>query len=244
MPGTWSSHRVADKQVDVYDPPAPPRFAVIFLHGIGLETLQGRPAFTNLLDQLNLACACPHGRASWWVDRVCSEFDPRLTPEKFLLEGVLPFCDRRWRLRDRAVGLLGISMGGQAALRLAFKHATLFPVAAGISSAIDYYELHGQGSVLDEMYDSKEQCRQDTATMHVPPFDPPPHIFFAIDPDDEDWFRGNDRLHEKLNALGIPHTIDFTTQAGGHSWQYFDRMAKPALRFIHAGLEQESRRLL
>jgi hypothetical protein len=38
--------------------------------------------------------------------------------------------------------------------------------------------------------------------------------------------------------------VDLTTRAGGHTWPYFDRMAAPALRFVHAGLEHESRRLL
>ena len=135
-------------------------------------------------------------------------------------------------------------MGGQGALRLAFKHPAEFPVAAAISPALDYHELYGQGTPLDALYDSKEQCRQDTALMHVPPFRPPPHLFFCIDPADALWYRGNDRLHEKLNALGVPHTLDLTTRAGGHSWQYFDRMADRAVRFVHAGLEQESRRLL
>jgi S-formylglutathione hydrolase len=94
------------------------------------------------------------------------------------------------------------------------------------------------------MYDSKEQCRQDTALMHIHPSHHPPHIFFAIDPRDDRWFRGNDRLHEKLSALGVPHEIDFTTQAGGHSWDYFNHMADRVVRFVHAGLVQESRRLL
>ena len=94
------------------------------------------------------------------------------------------------------------------------------------------------------MYDSKEQCRQDTATMHVHPHHHPPHIYFAIDPEDEQWFRGNDRLHEKLMALGVEHVADLTTSAGGHSWDYFNRMAEPALRFLYEGLEKESRRLL
>jgi S-formylglutathione hydrolase len=94
------------------------------------------------------------------------------------------------------------------------------------------------------MYNSKEQCRQDTALMHVPPFNPPPHIFFCIDPDDRQWYRGNDRLHEKLSALGVPHEIDLTTRAGGHSWDYFNHMAERTIRFVHAGLEHESRRLL
>jgi S-formylglutathione hydrolase len=140
--------------------------------------------------------------------------------------------------------LAGISMGGQGALRWAFKYPELFPVVAGISSAIDYHELYGQGTSIDEMYDSMEQCRQDSAILHVHPSKYPAHIFFCIDPDDTDWYRGNDRLHEKLSALGILHEIDLTTRAGGHSWDYFNHMAERILNFVRAGLEQESRRLL
>jgi pimeloyl-ACP methyl ester carboxylesterase len=246
MNGTWTSLDIADKPADVYDLAAGqrPRFGVFFLHGLGLETLRDNLAFTRLFDELRLACVCPHGQRCWWADRVCSEFDSTLTAERHLLDQVLPFFEQRWGLRPRAVGLLGISMGGQGALRLAFKRPDLFPAVAAISSAIDYHELYGQGLALDDMYDSKEQCRQDTALMHIHPAHYPPHLFFAIDPDDTFWYRGNDRLHEKLNALGIPHQADLSTRAGGHSWEYFNATAERAVRFLTAGLEQESRRLL
>jgi S-formylglutathione hydrolase FrmB len=55
---------------------------------------------------------------------------------------------------------------------------------------------------------------------------------------------GDDRLHEKLSALGIEHTCDLSTRAGGHTWDYFNAVAERVVRFLHAGLEQESRRLL
>jgi esterase/lipase superfamily enzyme len=246
MPGTWTSELIAGKAADVYQPPGParPRFGVLFLHPIGNETLRGHDAYTRLLDELGLACVCPMAPSTWWTDRVLPEFDPKLTAERHVLDNVLPFFAERWGLAPRSIGLLGISMGGQGALRLAFRHPRTFPVAAGIASAFDYHEYYGQGFSLDVMYDSKEQCRQDTALMHIHPSDFPPHLFFCIDPEDVDWYRGNDRMHEKLNALGVPHTIDLTTSAGGHSWGYFDRMAEPALRFVAQGLEKESRRLL
>jgi S-formylglutathione hydrolase len=161
-----------------------------------------------------------------------------------LLRDVLPYFQERWELKPPAIGIFGISMGGQGALRLAFKHPQVFPVVAGISSALDYYELCGQGSPLDEMYDSKEQCRQDTALLHLPPVHYPPHIFYCIDPDDRPWYRGNDRLHEKMNALGVPHEIDFTTRAGGHSWDYFHHVAPRVVEFLLDGLKKESMRLL
>jgi S-formylglutathione hydrolase len=245
MNENWTTIEISGKKADVYDPSrSRPRFGVLHLHGVGLETLKDRPAFTGVLEELRLACVCPHGQRSWWADRICPEFDPRVSPEKFLLDQVLPFFQNRWGLGPRAIGLQGISMGGQGALRLAFKRPDLFPVVAAISSAIDYHELYGQGTPLDDMYDSKEQCRQDTVLLHVHPSRFPSHIFFCIDPEDTAWYRGNDRLHEKLNALGVPHEIDFATRAGGHSWDYFNHMAERAERFIHAGLDHESRRLL
>jgi pimeloyl-ACP methyl ester carboxylesterase len=245
MSGSWHRVEIAGKAADVYDPPGPhrPRFGTLHLHGYGLETLRDNPAFTRLFDELDLACVCPHGQRSWWVDRVCAEFDPQLTPEKYILTRVLPFFEQRWGLVPRSIGLQGISMGGQGALRLAFKHPRTFPVVAAISAALDFQERYGQGTPLDDMYDSKEQCRQDTALLHIHPSHYPEHILFVIDPDDE-WLRGNDRLHEKLTALGIPHEVDFTTRAGGHSWDYFNHMADPVERFVYAGLESESRRLL
>ncbi|MBV9122867.1 MAG: esterase, partial [Planctomycetes bacterium] len=133
MKSTWTAVTLAGKQADVYDPPGPgqPRFGVLHLHGVGLGTLRDRPVFTRWLEELRLACVCPHGQRSWWGDRLCPEFDPQITPERYLLESVLPFFEERWGLKARSIGLQGISMGGQGALRLAFKHPNLFPVVAG-----------------------------------------------------------------------------------------------------------------
>ncbi len=246
MNGTWTCHTISGKSAEIYDLPASakPRFGVLFLHDAGSNTLVDKPAFTRLFDELKLVCVCPHGQLSWWADRVCTEFDPQVTPERYLLQSIVPFFGQRWSLAPRAIGLLGISMGGQGALRLAFKHPDLFPVVAAISPAIEYHELYGQGTLIDEMYDSKEQCRQDTVPMHIHPSRFPPHIYYCIDPADAAWSRGNDRLHEKLSALGVPHQLDMSTQAGGHSWDYFNHMAERVVRFIYQGLEQESRRLL
>ena len=241
----WAAVSIAGKSADVFEPDGgKPRFAVLFLHPVGQETLRQAPVFSQLLGANRLACVCPSGGYSWWADRICSDFDPRVTAEHYLLDAVLPFFAERWSLRPPAIGLLGISMGGQGALRLAFKHPGLFPTVAGISSALDYHELYGRGLSIDAMYDSKEQCRQDTAVLHIHPARFPPHVFFCIDPADRDWFRGNDRLHEKLTALGVPHEADLTTRAGGHSWDYFNHAAGRAIKFVVAGLEHESRRLL
>jgi S-formylglutathione hydrolase len=151
MQTTWTQTEIGGKPADVYDPPGgqKPRFGILYLHGHGLETLHDRPAFTHLFEELKLACVCPHGQRSWWGDRVCAEFDPRISAERYLLDQVIPFFQQRWGLAPRAIGLTGISMGGQGVLRLAFKYPHLFPVVGAISSAIDCYELYGQGYTID-----------------------------------------------------------------------------------------------
>jgi len=134
MTGTWSTLDIAGKPADVYDPPGGrPRFGILYLHPLGLESLPGNAAFTSVFDELRLACICPHGQRSWWADRLCPEFDPKITPERYLLDAVLPTFKTRWDLAPPGIGLVGISMGGQGALRLAFKHPQLFPAVAGIS---------------------------------------------------------------------------------------------------------------
>jgi S-formylglutathione hydrolase len=241
----WMREIIVGKTADVYQGAGYlPRFGMLYMHDEGGRMLQDQPLYTQLLQQLRLVCVCPHARESWWTDRICPGFDPHVSVERHLLESILPFFRERWGVTARAIGVAGIGMGGQGALRLAFRHPQLFPAAVGIAPALDFHERYGQGTPLDAMYDSKEQCRQDTALMHVRPDEYPPHLYFCCDPEDEAWYRGNDRLHEKLSALGIEHTADLSTQAGGHSEAYFEHMAEPALRFLVEGLEKESRRLL
>ncbi len=107
-------HTLAGKQIDLYDPPGKPRFGVLYLHGVGLETLVDNPIYTGWLEKLQLACVCPHGQRSGGrsrLHRVRSEARSRTVS----LADVMPFFAQRWGLAPRAVGLMGVSMGGQGA---------------------------------------------------------------------------------------------------------------------------------
>src|SRR6516165_8043567 len=120
----WRTLEIGGKPADVLEAPAPggPRLAIIFLHGIGLETLTDRPVFTRWLEELQLACICPHGMRSWWTNRICPEFDKKITPERYLLDYVVPFAQSQWGVLPGKIAIAGISMGGQGALRWAFKY--------------------------------------------------------------------------------------------------------------------------
>ena len=246
MNGSWQSVNLERHALDIYQPPGASRspFGMIYLHSAGGESLHGQAAFTRVFDALGLRCFCPQGDQSWWTDRLCPSYNADRSAEAYLLQVLLPYLEKDHGLVRPRLGLFGVSMGGQGALRLGFRHPQLFPAVAGISSALEYHQLLYQRMPLDQMYQSKEQCRQDTAPMHINPHAAPSTIFFACDPADAFWFRGNDRLHEKLGALGIAHECDLTTTRGGHCWEYFDHLAERAIRAVYDGLVQQSRRLM
>jgi len=247
MLGEWTFTPIGAHVADVYRPAGlatTPALGLIFLHGAGGESLRGQAAFTRLLDELQLPCVCPWGAQSWWSDRLLPSYHPTQSAMQYLLSDVLDWCRESWRLGPGRLGLFGISMGGQGALRLAFMHPETFPVVAGIASALEPNQIMDDSATLQEMYNSPEQCRQDAAAMHIQPHQPPSRIYFCCDPDDLLWHRGNDRLHEKLAALGIAHECDLMTRAGGHSWDYFSAMAEPTLQYLYQGLLEQSRRLL
>ena len=245
MSGSWSETEIAGKPADVYEPARPtaePR-VILFLHGHGQERLRGNPVFTREFERHGLRVVCPEGKRSWWLDEVCAEFDPEITPLAYLRESVVPFIEERFNAHPPAIGLLGVSMGGQGVLQLAYREARRFPVVAAISPAIDFYRCWGQGLPLDEMFPSAEEARQATAILKIHPLSWPKHQLLACDPRDEFWFESAERLSLKLYSSGIPFESDFQTSAGGHRWSYFNRMAEPVVAFLADRLEQESRRL-
>ena len=162
----------------------------------------------------------------WWLDHVEPAFDSNLTPSRYVVEQIVPW------LAARAVAVAGMGWGGQGAVRMALRHPATFPVAASLGGAFDYHEHFGRGTALDSIYTTREHARQDTAILQIDAHDWPPHIFFACSPESE-WYRGNDRLHEKLAAMGVPHTaeLDSPGNLGGLA------------AFVAGGLERESRRL-
>ena len=225
----WHTIEIAGKSADLWEPTEAPVGAVLFLHGHGQRTLKGNQVFTPLFEQYRLAAVCPHGQRSWWLDRICREFDEVVTPIEFLQNEVVPFMQNRW---DVPIGLTGVSMGGQGALQLAYRQAREFPVVAAISPAIDFHQLYGAGIPLDDMFADAEEVRQASVVLQIHPLNWPRHQFIVCDPTDSDWYEGADRLVMKLASSGISVERDLETSHGGHSWEYFNHIAPRVIGFL------------
>ncbi|WP_439621759.1 alpha/beta hydrolase-fold protein [Gemmata sp.] len=233
----WSRTPIAGKPADHFEPPGALPFAVLFLHDESGESPAASAAVTAQLQAHRLRCVAPLAGPTWWVDRVSPVFDAALTPERHLLDNVLPWVESTWGIGPRGVAVAGVGMGGHGALRLAFRHPKRVAAAASVCGTLDFHDHYGRGTPLDAMYPSREYARQDTAVLHVGGHDWPANVWFACPPTDP-RHRGNDRLHEKLAAVGVPHAADL--DAPGTP----DDLLAPMFRFLADALARESRRLL
>ena len=243
MSGRWERIEIDGKSADVFRPsnPEPSLGAMLNLHGHGEITLADNAAYSAELERHGLTCVCPHGRRSWWMNRICREFDPSVAPVDYLSNSVVPFIENQLGIQRPQIAVTGHSMGGHGAMYFAFQHPREFPVVAAISPAIDFQQLYGAGLPLDEMFSGIEEIRQETIVLNLHPLNWPRHMFFCCDPDDVDWFPGSDRLAMKLGSSGIMYECDLETRHGGHSWEYFDHMAHAVVGFVAERLDQVRR---
>lgn len=242
---TWREVLIGGKKADLYIPTKlrDPQFGILFLHGHARITLKDNPFYTAQLEKHGLIALCPDGARSWWGNRISREFDEQISPQAFLREQVLPWLASEFGLLPPAIGLFGISMGGQGALRLSYAHPNEFPVVVALSPIIDFHQLYGQGLPLDQIFPNAEAARQETVVLHLHPLNWPRHQLLMCDPGDHDWFEGFERLLGKLHSTGIPFESDVMTRAGGHSWEYFNHQAPRIIEFFVERLEKERLRL-
>jgi S-formylglutathione hydrolase FrmB len=246
--GTWSDVPLAGHTCRVFEPARPSEhgYVVIYLHASRGAPLADFPAFTDEFDRHGLRVIEPVTGRSWWTDRIWPEFDPHISAEAYVLERVVPYVAERWDARPPQLALLGFSMGGQGALRIAYKHPQLFPTVAAISPAVDFQKRIDEGvdPGLEMMYRDSEDARQDSALLHVHPLNWPRNQFFCCDPDDLRWHDSADRLRMKLASLGVPFECDLEATAGGHGMEYAGHMAERAVGFLADRLDQERRRVV
>ena len=242
----WTTDTIAGHPCEIYSSPRPGEhdYLVLYLHDADEVTLRDQPAAMQQLNERGLHAVCPLTGPTWWSDRVCPEFDPDVPTQHYILSSVLAWIERTFGCRPPRIALWGTGMGGQGALRLAYKFPDSFPVVAAVSPAIDFQLRWIEGDpVLTRMYVDAEAARQDTAILHIHPLNWPRHQFFCCDPADNRWWDGADRLRMKLASIGIPHECDLETSGGGDQAAYGAAMAPRVVSFLHQWLEHERLRV-
>lgn len=249
----WSVVTVAGRPCEMFAPPdAVPGRALVFLHDLKGQPLSQSAAIRSAVEAAGLPTLAPLTGRSWWLDRIMPTFDRAIAPERFVRDCVVAEIGARFGVQPPGIAVVGVGMGGQGALRLAYRHPGVFPIAAAIAPALDFHlgmrhaADRDDGELFDTLWETfgdVERARQDTAILHVHPLNWPRHQWFASSPDDLDWHDGASRLHGKLVALGIPHEAVLEGTPGEDRAAFERRMARAALDFVVAALDKESRRI-
>jgi enterochelin esterase-like enzyme len=187
-------------------------------------------------DRLILAAAIqpmiivmPEGEQSYYVNH--GQHGPRWGD--YMLQDVIRVVDSTFRTipqrEARAVG--GLSMGGHAALQLAFRNPDVFAIVGAHSPTLRWDRPEDKFAFADDAYYEKVSplhlARDRDGLDQL-------HIWIDVGEDDWNWF-WVEELHDQLDARGIDH--EFVFLGGGHDAEYWIEYRRQYLLFYDAAFQ-------
>ncbi len=230
-----------------YDTDKTRRFPVLyFLHGLGeneqiLVTSGGMTLIEDLWDRGELGefvIVTPAADSSFYINSLSG----RVRYEDFLIQEFLPFIEKRYRIRPgrEGRGIGGVSMGGYGALRLAFRHPSLFSAVSAHSAALvenlpaaltdDPMLLRALGNAFGSPPNAAFWDRNTPFAFARTANLSGLKIYFDCGADDELGFTAGTRaLDNLLTSHHVPHEAH--VYPGSHSWDYFAAHIAASLEF-------------
>jgi S-formylglutathione hydrolase FrmB len=234
-----------------YDGDARPYAVVYALHGLfespgfwegrglgdALARLRARGGFADFI------VVAVEGGNSFYVN------GPAGRHEDVVTRDAIAFVEKTFRVVPgrEGRGLLGVSMGGYAALRIAFTHPELYrAVATHSAMLLEKAPTAEQGArggqmaafhrVFGDPIDPALWAANDPLALAAK-LDPraAPSLYFDCGTADRYGLAaGNSALHQRLTERGIPHT--FSLNPGDHGYEYVLAVIEDSLRFLSKAL--------
>jgi S-formylglutathione hydrolase FrmB len=234
-----------------YDSEKTQKYPVLyFLHGLGenaqiLLNSGGWNLIQDLWEQKEIGdflIVTPSANRSFYIN----SRDGRVRYEDFFIKEFVPYIESHYRIktdrRDR--GIMGISMGGYGAFRIAFRFPELFGSVSAHSAA-----LIEKLPITEKPNPQSDNLGRMVGTAFGVPFDrefwdrespltlvrdgPRPmglRIYFDCGTEDQFGFDlGAQAFHKLLDSRGIPN--EFHLYPGGHDWSYFAEHFPASLQF-------------
>jgi S-formylglutathione hydrolase FrmB len=170
--------------------------------------------------------------------------------EDLVTKDMIAYAESTYRVRHERAGraLLGVSMGGYAALRVAVSHPELFSAVATHSAMLlsgpprpgqgaDPYQLAAFARVFGEPPDLALWRANDPLewATRADPRVVPALSFDCGDHDRYGLAAGHEELHRRLQARGVAH--EFALKPGDHGYEYVRSVLPSSLAFLSKRLE-------
>ncbi len=213
-------------------------FPVVYLlHGYSgkyADWVTNAKGFEKAADAYQVMIVCPDGGfGSWYWD---SPVDPAFQYETYVSDELIKWIDGKYKTIKNKKGraITGLSMGGQGALYLAFRHPDTFGAAGSMSGGVDIRPFPNNWDMAKRLGNYSEQPeRWETHTVtNLLYLVKPNSLALIIDCGTEDFFfRVNENLHQQLLLRNIQH--DYITRPGAHNWVYWSNAVEYQLLFMH-----------
>lgn len=192
------------------------------------------PALKELVDQFGFLVVCPDGGYGSWYWDIAGKKDYQY--ETFVSKELVNHIDGKYNTaKDRAKrGISGLSMGGHGALFLAIRHQDVFSVVGSTAGGVDIRPFPNNWEMaarLGSYAENPEKWNQHTV-MEMTHLIKPKSLEIFIDCGVDDFFFGvNEKLHEKLQYMNIPHR--YLTMPGAHNWDYWSKSIHYQMAFFN-----------
>ena len=214
------------------------QYPVVYLlhgaYGAYSNWIKKAPFLPELATRYGIIIVCPDGdQFSWYWD---SPVDSTFRYETYMTSELLPYVDKTYKTVKNRTGraIAGLSMGGQGALYLSWRHLDLFGACASMSGGINIECFPANWNMEKRLgtYAENPQRWADFNVSKMIYLLKPDSIKILIDCGTEDMFYPvNFALHEKLRLSRIPH--DFISRPGNHNWDYWSNSVKYQLLFFN-----------
>jgi len=201
------------------------QFPVVYLlHGYGGDFsnwIKKVNAVKDYADSYQLLIICPDGGASsWYFD---SPVDSTMKYETYIGKEVPEYIDAHYHtIKNRSArAITGLSMGGHGAMFLAFRHANFFGACGSMSGLMDLSSTKNKYELMKRIGDTIQHAaywKNYSVINVIENHSDSLAIIFDCGMDDP-FFTDNNRLHEKMLKLKIPH--DYIQRPGNHNWDYW-----------------------
>jgi S-formylglutathione hydrolase FrmB len=190
--------------------------------------------FEKAADVYNMMIVCPDGGfGSWYWD---SPVDAGFQYETYVANELVNWIDSKYKTIKNRKGraITGLSMGGQGALYVAFRHQDVFGAAGSMSGGVDIRSFPDNWDMAKRLgtYSEQPERWEKHSVINMLYLIKPNSLQLIIDCGTEDFFfRVNENLHQQLLMRNIPH--DYISRPGAHNWPYWSNAINYQLLFMN-----------
>lgn len=182
------------------------------------------PYIKTLVDRYNYAVVCPDGGfGSWYWD---IENDKSNQYETFVAKELVAYIEKEYAVCKHKEGraISGLSMGGHGAMYLGIKHQDVYGAIGSTAGGVDFRPFPNNWEIIQRLgtYAENKDVWDQHVVIEMLHLIKPNSLKFFIDCGTDDFFYTvNQKLHEKMTYLNIPHA--FVSMPGKHNWEYWSQ---------------------